>query len=289
MALILGGCASPLLAAAGTFPLVFEDEDVIQVTGYTYASSLATLNLSSPLLCGSVGTAQTTISQKPVYGNLLFGNYDVAGNLTQTFSGVAKLNYATAQPGFKIEGDGSLVCYAVSPAGVRKPTRDLFMSSFDTPAYDSAVTLRVVELPNEGNNYVYKYYLDVSVPTVAGATQFQLRDGFDKTLFNPAVVNWCETNPGTTSCPGITNSTALIKTITLAAGQSYAKRFIVLRQTVSSNTVLPTSGSFAVIAALFVPESIAEERLDNNVAAGFGSLRLPADHQHQSDEPRRAG
>lgn len=247
------------------------DEDAVTATALKYNGTLADVTLTTPLLCGNTATpVATAIQFKPHFGTFLFGTYDAGGNLTQSFRGVASFKF---QLDSLLDSDGTLVCYALSSNGVRKATLGLFIDGFDPPTYDSTVKLSVAQLPSADNSYVYKYFIDVSAPLVNAPSRFQLRDGFESAYFNPNAVNWCEAAPDATACPGLTNSGHVMKDIVLSGGQSYSKRFIVLRALKDGLTSVPNDHNHpAVLAALFSPDSIAENRLDNNIGVGYGEL-----------------
>lgn len=270
LALALSG----VTGAAAAATLVVQDEDSVPVLSYSTTNSVSTFNLSRPMLCGNTAApTATAIKLKPVFGNFLFGTYDSSGLPTQIYQGVAQFTYGASQA-FTLLSDGSLSCYVVTPAGVRKYGTGLFSDTFDDGVYDSSVAIRVVDLPTSANGYVYTYFIDVKIPTVPTATNFELRDGFDKSVFDYAQVNWCEVNPDQTSCPfGNTGNVAKTwDTFQVAGGTGYNKRFVVKRRLKSGVTSVPVNGNAVVLAALFVPESLPETRVDNNVAAGGGAL-----------------
>lgn len=267
----LGLLAVSGLAMSAPLSMRVADEDAITANALKYTGTLIDVSLATPLLCGNTETpVATTIQFKPSFGTFLFGTYDAGGNLTQVYRGVASFKF---QADSLLDTDGTLVCYALSTQGVRKATRGIFIDGFDLPTYDSTIKLSVAQLPTANNSYIYKYYIDVNIPKVGAISRFQLRDGFESAYFNPNAVNWCEAAAGATSCPGLTNSGHVMKDITLSAGQSYAKRFIVWRALKDGLTMVPNNHDHpAVLAALFSPDSIEEVRLDNNVSVGYGEL-----------------
>lgn len=285
LVVILSVCFSST-ALAGTprltFPLLVDDEDPATFSALSYVSGTAKLTLTSPLLCANMGTPVATAVQfKPYFGSFVFGPY-VAGDVTdqgQAVVGVAAMNYgANGRQTISLLGDSSLVCYSLNASGVRKVSRDLFVGDFDTIDYDSRISVVVYDLPSFSNNYTYSYYVYVDIPTVNGPLRFVVRDGFDSSVFSRSVgQSWCLTQSASPStCSGTTGdfgSGNINYTINLSTGQSFSRRFIVHRSIVGST--LPTSANPLVIAALFSPPELQENKLDNNLAVGintFGNL-----------------
>lgn len=267
------GLAS-LAGAVSAATIKMQDEDPIQVTSYSTVAPYTNFVLQQPLLCGNTSDpTAAAIKIRPSFGNFLFGTFDSSGNQTQFYAGVAAFNYSTGQP-FTLATDGSLNCYAVTPAGVRKFGTGLFSDPFDSGTFDSKIAIRVMDLPTAGNSWVYTYFIDVTIPTVPVTTRFEMRDGFDKSIFDYTLVNWCEVDQTVSNC-GFTNSGNVVKAYTdfqVNVGTSYTKRFIVKRKLKNTVFSVPNNGNAAVLAALFVRDSLPETTYSNNVAAGSGAL-----------------
>ncbi|UXI67209.1 hypothetical protein [Tahibacter amnicola] len=261
--------------AGTTIPLILGDEDHALVNNWTFGGGVSKFTTTAPYICANVGTVGGNANDKldvtwpgviPGGGNFVFG--PIAGGVQQPLAGVASMVLGTT---FAIQTDPSLVCYSLKADGTRKPTANLFVSPFeDTP--DAVIASTVVELPTVDNNYLYKYYLDVSIPVMSATTAipYVVRDGYDSSVFD--ISRYCEVAMGATTCgasPVITGNVS--KNITLQPNTSVNTRFIVLRTLRASLGDLPTTTAPIAVAGLFTYNGM-EDRLDNNVAASFTTL-----------------
>ncbi|MFO1518003.1 MAG: hypothetical protein U1F22_13870 [Lysobacterales bacterium] len=252
------------------------NEDVATGT-FSVTNQVSTITTTTPFLCGSLGTPGNTFANKinAVFpganagqGSFLFGALNagaqvpVPGLGAWTFSPTSGMVIASSDP--------TLVCYALDANGVRKMTADLFLDNFEQPSPDASIAIRVAQLPNAGNFYSYKYFIDVTIPAVSvtKTSTFRLRDGYDSSVFNGNAY-FCDVPVGVTDCPGATTSGNVDVPIPLPANNAYSRRFIVHRQI--PNTGSLPGGKPLVLAALFGPGGI-ETRLDNNVAQGYNQI-----------------
>lgn len=261
--------------------ILYGDEDI---TGGTFQVSNQTTNftLSAPFVCGNAGTPTTFTSNKvnatfpgatPANGNFLFGHLNAGAQVP--LGGLGAWTFSPSLGLVVSQSDPALACYSLSTAGARRATPGLFVDSFDEPYADAAVNLRVVQLPSIDNSYIYKYYVDLTLPanTSSVSLPFSLRDGFDSSVFGASGAFYCEVAPGVTSCSGQTPvSDNLEKLYMVAPGAPpVSKRFIVSRPLRNAGDALPNTGAPLALAAVFSLTDL-ETRLDNNVSAGFGSL-----------------
>ncbi|MGH8042399.1 MAG: hypothetical protein ACREPN_10185, partial [Rudaea sp.] len=266
---------------------------------YTFGSNpLASLVTATPLLCANTAaaTGSSPTGILPVYYSangsvgtspspFVFGAASGSPATSAVAYGATNLIYNGSQVQFGGDPLDALVCYGLDANGVRRVTRDLFADGFEVPGTDgllgnSTVALSVLRVPGV-NGYMgneYDYYIDAFVPDMTGCgaldCNFVLVEGYDTSLFTTGG-QWCKddgsnaTNPG--GCIGawtagdinIATSTGTLK---LVAGHNY---FAVRRYTLSSNS-LPSAP--AVIAALFSPLDLQENKLDDNVATGNNTL-----------------
>jgi hypothetical protein len=199
---------------------------------------------------------------------------------------------------------GSLVCYGLDASGARRITRDIFLDGMDGVTYNSTVALSVFHVPSNATDY-YGYTIDVTIPPLPANTNcgpsgldcnFSLIEGTDTSIFSTGASDsasgmsglWCLAPAGAQSCstpppPGGTSPTAgninvgyanygvgglpsLTAPIAPAAAKSY--HFVLVRYFHTGTTALPASGAPVVIAALFSPSDLEENKLDDNVAIG---------------------
>lgn len=270
---ILGGSVN----TTNAFPLIVNDEDVVPFTGMSTAGSVYTFNLTAPLLCANIGTPDpaAVVQIKPYFGSFVFGPYvpNTASDQGPAFKGVANMSFGTG-PAARVTGDdATLVCYGLNANGTRKATRDLFADGFDPPTgFDSSVTVKVAELPSFGNNYTYKYNLDVEIPAVnsVSALTYILRTGFDAAVFSRTGQSWCLTVDGNPNQCAVTGTGNIDYPILLQPNVSFKRQFKV--NSASLGNFVPNTGSPLVLAALFSPPVLREARLDNNVSAGFAAI-----------------
>lgn len=274
---------------ADTTDVTFGDEDVASGV-FQISNKITSFSLARPLVCGTVGTIDSSspyfenkinayvAGSIPANGSFLFGGGSTG--VQQPLRGLGGWKFSPTQ-GLVIEqGDPTLVCYSLNIDGSRKPTSGLFSDTFDLPYADAGVAVRVVQLPTVDNNFIYRYYIDVNVPVLSPSVSvpFTIRDGYDSSVFaapgSSAGAGYCEVAIGVTTCqnsPLPFQLTNLDKPLIISAGATYSKRFIVSRPLRSDVSNLPNTGRPLVLASVFTPNNL-EDRLDNNVSSGFGSL-----------------
>lgn len=267
------------LAAINAATLNINEEKVdfsgMQVLPYG-SGTLTQVNAASPLLCallsasGVPATGQNSYINASV-GNLVYGPIS-AQNAQTPIPGLASWSYSSS--GLSILGDPSLVCYGTSGNGVMRYSAGVFTDDFETVGFDASIVTRVVELPTINNGYIYKYYVDVTIPVMSQTQSviIAIRDGYDKTLFDSSTSYYCRTaNQSLTDC--VTGSTYDNMNIIAAipAGAGVFNRYVVRRPLRSGVTSLPVTSSPITIAAVYLPDGF-EKRLDNNVSASYGSL-----------------
>jgi len=233
----------------------------------------------------------------------VFGASWSSPNVSATAMGATNVAMSPTSMTFSGDALGSLVCYGLDSAGARRITRDVFFDGMDG-TYNSAVALSVFHVPSNATDY-YGYTIDVTIPPLPANTtcgvsgldcNFSLIEGTDTSIFSTGAADsasgmsglWCLAPAGAQSCstpppPGGTSPTAgninvgyanygvgglpsLTAPIAPAAAKSF--HFVVVRYFHTGTTALPVSGAPVVIAALFSPSDLEENKLDDNVATG---------------------
>lgn len=262
---------------------------------YTYdavTGAVATTITATPLLCANttppVG-AGTTLN--PVYYSanglalttplpFVFGASAQTPSVSALASGAQGVGMSPTQMSFSGDPLGSLVCYGVNADGTRRLTRDVFMDDVEGVKYNSSVVLSVLETPNM-NGY-YKYTVDVTIPALPGNTNcsangldcnFVIDEGYDTSVFSTATGGWCLASAGATQCPGPTTAGDIYMTVAapLAPAADATYHFIVFRA-LRSGAALPNTGAPVALAALFSPNDLEENKLDDNVSAGTNQI-----------------
>ncbi|HXD83601.1 MAG TPA: hypothetical protein VN599_04120 [Rudaea sp.] len=238
------------------------------------------------------------MSPKP----FVFGAGSASPAVSAIAYGATNVVYNGSQVGFGGDPLDALVCYGLDANGVHKVTRDLFADDFEVPGTsgilgNSTVALNVIQLPSAGNGNYYIYTIDVTIPPLPAATNcstldcnFTLIEGYDTSVFDTTSGQWCAAPAGATSCisPPPSGGTAAAfgdininysnygSTVSLAApiGGSTPKtvHFVAFRKLASGVTTLPASGAPVVMAALFSPIDLEENKLDDNVSTGNNTL-----------------
>jgi len=257
-------------------------------------------------------TASTPIGIMPVYYSangatgptpkpFVFGAAAATPATSAIAYGATNVVYNGSQVGFGGDPLDALVCYGLDANGAHKITRDLFADDFEVPGTsgligNSTVALNVIQLPTVGNGNYYIYTVDVTIPPLPAGTDcnaldcnFALIEGYDTSVFDTTSGQWCVAPAGATSCvspPPSGGTSAAVgdinvnysnfgSTVSLAApiGGSTPKtvHFVAFRKLLSGATV-PSSGAPVVMAALFSPIDLEENKLDDNVAAGNNTL-----------------
>ena len=273
------------------------------------ANPVAALVTANPLLCGNTAAAtganpagimpvfysangSTGATPKP----FVFGATSGSPSSSAVAYGTKNLVY---NGNLRFDGDplDALVCYGLDANGVHKVTRDLFADSFEIPGSDglignSTVTVSVFHLPAGAPNNYYGYTVDVTIPSLQSGTtcgssgldcDFSLIEGYDTSVFDPNQGGWCLASAGAQSCPGSTtlgnininyanygSTTSL--TAPVGSAQPLQAHFVVFRYFASGVSTLPSSGAPVVMAALFSPIDLEENKLDDNVSVGNNTL-----------------
>jgi hypothetical protein len=273
------------------------------------ANPVAALITANPLLCGNTAAAtganpagimpvfysangSTGATPKP----FVFGATSGSPSSSAIAYGTKNLVY---NGNLRFDGDplDALVCYGLDANGVHKVTRDLFADGFEIPGSDglignSTVTVSVFHLPAGAPNNYYGYTVDVTIPSLPSGTtcgssgldcDFSLIEGYDTSVFDPNQGGWCLASAGAQSCPGSTtlgnininyanygSTTSL--TAPVGSAQPLQAHFVVFRYFASGVSTLPSSGAPVVMAALFSPIDLEENKLDDNVATGNNTL-----------------
>jgi len=274
--LLCGNTATPTGASAttGVMPI------------YYSANSIA-----NPVVSGSNVTFQPFVfgaaAGSPTTSAIAYGATNVVYNGSQVQFGGDPLD--------------ALVCYGLTTSDgitfAHKVTRDLFAEGFEVAGSDglignSSVTVSVFHLPAGAPNNYYGYTVDVTIPALPAATNcgiggldcnFSLIEGYDTSVFDPNQGGWCLAGAGSQSCPGAAtlgdiniNYSNYGATTSLAApiggAQPLQAHFVVFRYYKSGVSALPASGAPVVMAALFSPLDLLENKLDDNVATGNNTL-----------------
>ncbi len=270
---------------------------------YAFAgnSLIATTVTSTPLLCANTSApliAGTTLN--PVYfsatgsgsGNgqspahpFVFGASPGSPAVSALASGATNVAMSPTSMTFGGDAAGSLVCYGLDSSGARRVTRDVFMDGVEGVPYNSTIVLTVFHAPTSGTDY-YGYKIDVTLPPLPVDTdQFALIEGFDSAVFATTAGEstagiqgtWCQSLDGQ-SCAFAPNggninfsyangtNNSLLAPVSPNPAVQY--HFIVKRYLRTGTTSVPSTGAPLVIAALFSPNDLEENKLDDNVAIG---------------------
>lgn len=220
--------------------------------------------------------------------------------------GATNVVYNGSQVRFGGDPLDALVCYGLTTSDgvnfVHKVTHDLFADDFEVPGTsgilgNSTVALNVIQLPTAGNGNYYIYTIDVDIPPLPSGTNcttldcnFALIEGYDTSVFDTTSGQWCAAPAGATSCvsPPPSGGTAAAfgdvninysnygATVSLMAPiggtQHKTVHFVAFRKLATGVTALPVSGAPVVMAALFSPRDLEENKLDDNVATGNNTL-----------------
>ena len=284
----------------------------IQAVQYSFGGAPAvSLVTSTPLLCANtsaptsnpatvVGTTYYSAFGKAAASPLpfVFG----ASSATPTQSAVAAGATAIGYDGNTIAFSGdpldALVCYGGDANGLHASTRHLFDGDFDPIVYNSSVTISVFHVPASSTDY-YAFTVDVTIPPLPATTNcgaggldcnFALLEGYDTSVFDTASGQWCMAPAGAQGCAvpppsggtspangdininyaNYATSVSLQAPIMPASAKQY--HFVVVRYLRSGVNTVPSSGAPVVMAALFSPADLAENKLDDNVATGNNTL-----------------
>jgi hypothetical protein len=266
---------------------------------YAFAgtSLIATTVTSTPLLCANTSAplvAGTTLN--PVYFSatgsgsgsgqnparpFVFGASSASPSASALASGATNVAMSPTSMTFSGDALGSLVCYGLDSSGARRVTRDVFFDGMDG-TYNSTVALSVFHIPDAGNPY-YSYTIDVTVPPLPAGTNcsaagldcnFVVEEGYDTALFATNTGGWCLASAGTTSCQGPTTAGDINMTVVapVAPAAAATLHFVVYRSFQTGVTSLPASGAPVALAALFSPNDLEENKLDDNVSAGNNQI-----------------
>jgi hypothetical protein len=239
----------------------------------------------------------------------VFGAAAATPTVSSVAYGATNLVYNGSQVQFGGDPLDALVCYGLASSDgvtfVHKTTRDLFADDFEVPGSsgilgNSSVALNVIQLPNAGNNNYYFYTIDVTIPPLPAGTDcnvldcdFALLEGYDTSVLDPSSTSsqWClaqTSNPtacgpsggGTPPVGGGINinfsnystfGSATFLRAPIAPAPAKVLHFYVYRKLLTGVT-LPASGAPVVMAALFSPRDLEENKLDDNVATGNNTL-----------------
>jgi hypothetical protein len=262
---------------------------------FTNGAPVATTVTSTPLLCANTSTPLVTgITLNPVYYSgtgigatthrpFVFGASSLTPNVSAQALGIPNVQMPTGTSMvFGGDATGSLVCYGLDASGARRLTRDIFLDGAEGVTYNSTVALSVFHTPDSGNPY-YSYTIDVTVPALPANTNctatgldcnFVVEEGYDTAVFATNGGGWCLANAGATTCPGPTTAGDINMTIAAPIAPAAAKtfHFVVYRSFQTDVTSLPASGAPVALAALFSPNDLEENKLDDNVAAGNNQI-----------------
>lgn len=205
----------------------------------------------------------------------------------------------------RLTGDPALVCYGLDATGLHGPTpgvmRDRFEGFTVSPtvgaAFNSSVVVNVFHRPSSSTDY-FGYTVDVTIeplPSVFGSLcsngvdcNFTLMEGYDSGVFATNSGQWCLA-PSGTSCSSPppqggtaptygdinVNYTNYGSTVSLAApiAPAPAKQyhFVAYRYLAAGVSSLPNNTDPLVIATLFSPNDLDENRIDDNVAVAYAN------------------
>jgi hypothetical protein len=273
--------------------------------GYASGAFVATTVTSTPLMCANTHAplaAGTTLN--PVYYSangiggttpkpFVFGASSTSPSVSAMASG-ATGGQMTSSWQFTGDPTGSLVCYGLDANGTRRLTRDIFLDGNELVGFNSSVSLSVFHVPANSTDF-YGYTIDVTIPPLPAGTDcsatgldcnFVLQEGYDTSVFATNSGGWCAASAGATSCPASTtmgnvNITTLPAPVAPAVASTY--HFVVFRYFASGVNSLPATGAPVTLAALFSPNDLEENKLDDNVAAGNNQLANAAGSIVQND------
>ena len=263
---------------------------------YTYnaiSGAIATTVTATPLLCAN--TSQPLVEGtllNPVYYSsngggasppmpFVFGAALGSPTVSAMAKGAQNVSMSPTQMNFVGDDTGSLVCYGLNADGTRRLTRDVFEDGVDGSAFNSTIVLSTFHLPSQAEPY-YSYTIDVTIPPLPANTNcsangldcnFVIEEGYDTSVFDTANGGWCQASPGATQCQFSTTAgdVNMIASAPIAPASALNLRFIVFRQ-LRAGATLPATGAPVAIAALFSPNDLDENKLDDNVSAGNNTL-----------------
>jgi hypothetical protein len=237
----------------------------------------------------------------------VFGAASGSPSTSATAYGTKNLVYNGNQVRFDGDPLDALVCYGLSTSDgitfVHKVTRDLFADDFEVPGAggilgNSTVALNVIQLPTAGNGNYYFYTIDVTIPPLPSGTNcsvldcnFALLEGVDTSIFDTSSSNsqWCLAQSGNPTACGPTGggtppvggnininysnfaSSGISLAAPIAPAPAKVLHFFAYRK-VLTGVSLPASGAPVVMAALFSPLDLLENKLDDNVSTGNNTL-----------------
>jgi hypothetical protein len=275
------------------------------------STPLLCANTSAPLAAGTTlnpvyysGNAIGVASPLP----FVFGASAATPTVSAQASGASNLVYKQGAMTFTADALGALVCYGVDANGARRLTRDIFLDDLEGAVYNSSVVLSVIHTPQSASDY-YEYTIDVTLPPLPSGTtcgpsgldcNFALVEGFDSSVFATTAANatsglagqWCLAPAGTQSCAfpppsggtqpvggninvnytnyGAGGLPTLTAPISPAAAKTY--HFVAFRYLKTGVNSVPSTGAPVVLAALFSPNDLEENKLDDNVSAGTNEI-----------------
>jgi hypothetical protein len=266
---------------------------------------------ATPLLCANTSAASSnpaaSVSTTYYSANgsvgaspmpFVFGAASATPTVSAVASGATQIAYNGSSVQFAGDPLDALVCYGLDANGVHAVTRHLFDSDFEPILYNSSVAVNVVGLPAANSGW-YFYTVDVTIPplpagTLCGSTgldcNFALIEGYDTSVFDSSAGQWCLAQAGNpTACgPGgggtapaggnininysnyTGTSISLLAPIAPAAAKVF--HFYAYRKLKTGVANLPATGAPVVMAALFSPTDLGENKLDDNVATGNNTL-----------------
>jgi len=266
---------------------------------------------ATPLLCANtaVPTTSPAVLINSIYYSahgstgtsplpFVFGASSTTPAVSMQAAGATQVGYDGSQVQFAGDPLDALVCYGLDANGVHRMTRDLFFSDFEPAVFNSTAVVSVFHLPTNAADY-YGYTIDVTIPPLPGGTScstnglgcnFALVEGYDTSVFATANGQWCLAPAGAQSCfaPPPSGGTApaygninlnysnypttafLAAPVVPALAKQY--HFVAFRYFKQGVSALPASGAPVVMAALFSPLDLGENKLDDNVAVGNNQL-----------------
>lgn len=262
---------------------------------YTYDvmnGAVATTITATPLLCANTSApVNPGTALNPVYYSanglagttplpFVFGAAAATPSVSAMASGAQGVGMSPTEMRFVGDALGSLVCYGLNADGTRRITRDVFEDDLDGFDLNSSVVLSVLETPNM-NGY-YKYTVDVTIPALPANANcsangldcnFVIDEGYDTSVFSTTVGGWCQASPGATQCPGPTTAGDIYMSVAapLAPNGPTTLHFIAFRA-LRSGATLPNTGAPVALAAVFSPNDLGENKLDDNVSAGNNQI-----------------
>lgn len=289
------------LSAAPSMPLLQYSGDGQPVLNLVTATPLLCANTSPPTLSPAIAVNATYYSDIGI-ANLpalpfVFG---AAGNSPETSAsaqGISQIGYDGELIRFSGDPLDSLVCYGLDPNGAHKVTRNLFNGDFEQANFNSSLTVSVFHLPAAANDW-YGYAVDVTIPPLPAGTNcgpdgldcnFALIEGYDTSVFATGNGQWCLAPAGTQECllpppaggtapafgdiridySNYGTSAALSAPVAPEPAKQY--HFVAFRYLRAGVNSLP-SGVPLVIASLFSPLDLDENKLDDNVGIGNNIL-----------------